>query len=127
MKYLTAEEILIIHSEIIDQTGGIHGVRDSHLLMSSAERAQHSFGGRELFPDVFLKAAAYFHSLAMLHVFIDGNKRTAIVSAARFLDLNGYELRAGNREMEKFVLRAVINKLEIKKIAQWFKKYSRKN
>lgn len=100
MKYLTAEEILIIHSEIIDQTGGTHGVRDNNLLASSAERARHSFGGEELFPDVFTKAAAYFHSLAMFHVFIDGNKRTAIASAARFLYMNGYELEVTNRQME---------------------------
>ncbi len=127
MRYITAGEILIIHSEIIDQTGGAHGVRDNHLLASSAERAKSSFGGRELFPDVFEKAGAYFHSLAMFHVFIDGNKRTAIACAARFLDLNGYELDAINKELENFVLWVVTKKLEIPEIALWFKKHSRKS
>ena len=126
MRYLTAEEILIIHSEIIDQTGGAHGVRDNHLLFSSIERAKTSFGGRELFPSIFEKAAAYFHSLAMFHVFIDGNKRTAIACAARFLDLNNYELEMTNKGVESFVLKAVVQKLEITEIARWFGKHSRK-
>ncbi len=126
MKYLTAEEILIIHSEIIDQTGGAHGVRDNHLLASGAERAQHSFDGHEMFPDIFTKAAAYFHSLAMFHIFIDGNKRTAIASTARFLDLNNYELQITDKQMENFVMRAVVKKLETEEIASWLKKHSRK-
>jgi death-on-curing protein len=126
MKYLTAEEILIIHSEIIDHTGGAHGVRDNHLLASSAERARHSFAGQEMFPDIFEKAGAYFHSLAMFHVFIVGNKRTAIAATARFLDINGYELYVTNKELEKFVLGAVTRKLEIDAIARWLKKHTKK-
>ena len=117
---------MIIHSEMIDQTGGAHGVRDNHLLASVAERPRHSFGGQEVFPDVFTKAAAYFHSLAMFHVFVDGNKRTAIASAARFLDFNGYELEVTNRQIENFVLRAVVKKLEVENIALWFRKHSRR-
>lgn len=126
MKYLSAEDILVIHSEIVDETGGLHGVRDVNLLDSAAHRARTSFGGRELYKTVFEKAAAYFHSLAMNHVFLDGNKRTAVTTAARFLDLNGYELQASNKELESFALRVVIKKLEIKEIAKWLKKHSRR-
>ncbi len=126
MKYLSAEEILIIHAAILDETGGLHGVRDVNLLDSAAHRARVSFVRRELYKTVFEKAAAYLHSLAMNHVFLDGNKRTSIASSARFLDLNKYVLEADNKEIERFVLSVVIEKLEINDIAKWLKKHSRK-
>ncbi|MDP3948650.1 MAG: type II toxin-antitoxin system death-on-curing family toxin [bacterium] len=126
VKYLSAEEILIIHSEIIDKTGGLHGLRDAGLLASTMERPKTSFGGNEIFKTVFEKAATYFESLAMYHVFLDGNKRTAIVASARFLYINNFELTATNREVENFVLKIIKEKLEIKEIAVWLKKHSKK-
>ena len=126
MKYLKGEDILIIHARIIDATGGLHGVRDVNLLASLVERPKSEFGGKEQFRGVFQKAAVYLESITQYHTFVDGNKRTAVASAARFLGLNGYELTATNKEVEKFVLRVVTDKLDIKTIASWFKKHSRK-
>ncbi|MBI4120550.1 MAG: hypothetical protein HY454_03755 [Parcubacteria group bacterium] len=53
MKYITAEDILAIHSEIIDETGGLHGVRDVGLLASVVERPKGRFGGRPLYKNIF--------------------------------------------------------------------------
>ncbi|MBI3305432.1 type II toxin-antitoxin system death-on-curing family toxin [Candidatus Parcubacteria bacterium] len=80
MNYLTGEEILAIHSEIIDQTGGLHGVRDAGLLASILERPKTAFGGKEMHRGLFKKAAVYMEGLARYHVFTDGNKRTAIAA-----------------------------------------------
>ena len=126
MRYLSHEEVLIIHARIIDETGGAHGVRDMHLLGSIAERPKMQFGGCDLYPTPFVKAAAYFESAAFHHVFVEGNKRTAIAIAVRFLFLNGFELAASNEILEDFVLDAVIKKYEAKKISNWFKSHSRK-
>ncbi|MBI3442529.1 MAG: type II toxin-antitoxin system death-on-curing family toxin [Candidatus Sungbacteria bacterium] len=126
IRYLDHEEVLIIHARILDETGGLHGVRDIHGVASALGRPKMQFGGADLYPSLFEKAAAYFSSLAFDHPFLDGNKRTAIVATARFLFLNGYELRATNKILEKFVLRAVVEKYEIKKIAAWLEKHSRK-
>lgn len=126
MKYLTAEEILVIHSEIIDETGGIHGVHDIGLLMSIAKKPKSKFGGEELYKGVFKKAAVFLESLIQYHVFIDGNKRTGAVSTARFLFVNGYELIATNKELENFVMEVVVDKLNLNVIFTWFKKHSRK-
>lgn len=125
MKYLTSEDILVIHAKLIDETGGSHGVRDVNLLISLAERPKTSFGGSEVYQTIFEKAAVYLESLVRYHVFVDGNKRTAFVSASRFLFLNGYEFRASNIEVEKFVLKVATEKLDIVTIATWLKKYSR--
>lgn len=126
MKYLGAQDILVIHAFVIDGTGGAHGVRDVGLLQSAAERPKMRFGGKELYKGVFAKAAACFESLAKHHVFVDGNKRTAVTSAARFLAINGIELIASNGELEIFTLRVVEEKLEIEAIAAWLKSHSKK-
>lgn len=122
MKYVSGEDILVIHSEIIDQTGGSHGLRDVNLFLSIIERPKTCFGGKEMYTDVFAKAACYLESLAGRHVFIDGNKRTALAAAARFLFLNGYELSASSKAAENFMLRVVEEKISIEGIAKWLSK-----
>ena len=125
MKYLTAQDILVLHAKVVEQTGGSQGIRDVHLLASLVERPKTSFGGKEMFPSIFEKAATYLESLAKYHVFVDGNKRTAITASARFLFLNGYKLSATNKEVEDFVVRVASEKVELSEIAGWFKNHSR--
>lgn len=124
IKYLEPEEILLIHARVIDETGGSHGVRDLNQIDSMLERPKLQFSGRDLYPTVFDKAAAYFESCAYHHSFVDGNKRTAIALVARFLYLNGFELKISNRKLEEFILTAVIKKYDLTKIAAWIKNHS---
>lgn len=126
MNYFEAEDILVIHARVIDKTGGSHGVRDVGIVSSAANRPRTSFGGKEFYGTVFEKAAAYFESIAFFHPFVDGNKRTAITTAARFLFLNGYSLEVSNVVLEKFVLDAVTKKYELAVIADWLEKHSKK-
>lgn len=126
MKYLTPQDILVIHARIIDETGGSHGIRDTGLLISLAQRSKTSFGGKEMYPGIFEKAAVYLESLISYHVFIDGNKRTGITAASRFLFLNGYALHASNKQVENFVLRVVQEKFSIPTIALWLTKHTKK-
>lgn len=126
MKYLTAQDILVIHAKIIDETSGSHGIRDIGLLLSLVERPKTGFNKKELYKSIFKKAAVYLQSLVNYHVFIDGNKRTAIAAATRFLFLNSYELKASNKELEKFVLDATTQKLDLETIAQRLKTHSQK-
>ena len=73
MKYLTPQEIIVVHAQVVDETGGLHGIRDMGLLLSLIERPKTSFGGSESYRGVFTKAAVYLESLATYHVFVDGN------------------------------------------------------
>ncbi len=126
MKYLTAEGILVIHSEIIDKTGGLHGVRDIGLLMSIVEKPKSKFGGKDLYVGIFKKAATYLESIVQYHVFLDGNKRTGAISAVRFLFINGYEFTATNKDFENFVIKVAVEKLDLETISTWLKKHSKK-
>lgn len=125
-QYLSAETILVLHSEIIDATGGSHGVRDVSLLAAIANKPKATFGGNDLYPDVFIKASVYLESIVNYHVFIDGNKRTGITACSRFLYQNGYDLKATNKDVEKFVLSVAAEKIDIQTIVAWLKKNTKK-
>ena len=127
MRYLSAQDILVMHAKLVDETGGAHGVRDLGLLASLTERPKTSFGGKEIYKTIFEKAATYLESLAKYHVFIDGNKRTAITSCARFLYINGYGFAAKDGEIEKFVLKIIEKDLHVEEITRWVKQHSKKN
>lgn len=126
VRYLSAEELLQIHSIVIDETGGSHGVRDLGQVEGAAKAPAQTFGGKELYPDLFSKAAVYLHSAINHHSFIDGNKRTAVSAAGIFLELNNTRLQAKEGELEKLALRCVAEKLEILEIAKWLKGHSQK-
>lgn len=123
-RYLSTETILVLHSEIIDATSGSHGVRDVSLLAAIIEKPKATFGGNELYPDLWIKAAIYLESIVNYHVFIDGNKRTGITACARFLFQNNYDLKATNKEIEKFILSVATENIEIPIISAWLKKHT---
>ncbi len=126
MRYLTAEQVLFIHSRLIDETGGSHGVRDLGLLQSAVSRPKTTFGSENLYPDICHKAAALMESIIKNHPFIDGNKRTAITSAGIFLQINGYYLKTTQNELELFTIKVATGKISFENIVEWFKKYSSK-
>ena len=126
MKYLTPEQVLFIHARLINETGGRHGIHDLGMLLSALARPQATFDGKELYPDLFSKAAALMESLAQNHPFLDGNKRTGITATAMFLQINGYKLTTSNAELEKFTFSVVLEHLPTKEIAAWFKQNTRK-
>lgn len=127
MRYLSAEEILALHDRLIEQIGGSFGVRDEHLLKSLAERPKVSFGGAEQFPTIFLKAATYLEAVANYHVFVDGNKRTALLVAEVFLKANGLEIPIFSIEdSENFILAVAQKQKNLEEIAAWLEQNARK-
>lgn len=122
MKYLTPQQVLAIHDQMIKRFGGLFGLRDLGLLESAVVRPQASFGGEDLYPTVFEKAAALFHSLLKNHPFIDGNKRTAIASTGIFLKVNGYALRNLHEEAITFALQVENESLLFDEIVSWLKR-----
>lgn len=125
MIYLTLEQVLFLHREIILKSGGGLGVRDLSALESAIARPQASFAGAELYPDIFSKAAAYVHSLILNHPFIDGNKRTALGCAYIFLGRNGRGLKMAKKEGVSFTLKILEERWEITKIARWLKNHAK--
>ena len=73
-RVLTLPEVIFIHSVVIDETGGSHGVRDEGLLESAVGQMHQTFGGKDLYTSLFDKAGIRFLGLLKNHPFIDGNK-----------------------------------------------------
>lgn len=122
IQFIALEEIIAIHDSMIEEYGGSFGIRDLGLLQSALARPQSSFGGEDLYPTLFEKAAALFHALLFNHAFIDGNKRTAITTTARFLYKSGYQLEVTMDEFVAFPLRVENEHLGIEEIAAWMEK-----
>lgn len=124
--YLTKEQILLLHSMVVDETGGSHGIRDYNTILSLEQLPQQQAFGVELYATVFLKAAVYARTIIMNHPFIDGNKRTGITSAFVFLESNGYVSMVEEGNIEKFALKIVQERFPLEKIADWFQEHSKK-
>lgn len=126
MRFLEIDEVMAIHDRVREIGGGREGILDFTLLHSATERPKASFGGNDLYPDIFEKAAALIHSLIQNHPFSDANKRTGFVSAVRFLYINGYRLNFTEKEVLGFVIKIQKKKIKLATIALWFKSHSRK-
>ena len=90
--FLTFDEVLDIQRAQAELYGGDPGLRDRGLLESAMAMPESSFGGELLHRTLFAMAAAYAYHIAQNQPFVDGNKRTGLVSALVFLELNGIEI-----------------------------------
>jgi death on curing protein len=88
-EFLTVDDVLELHAVQLTRYGGAGGLRDRALLESAMAQPMASFGGTWLHPDLWSMAAAYLYHLVQNHPFVDGNKRTGLLSALVFLALNG--------------------------------------
>ena len=103
-EFLELEEVLEIHSELVDRYGGSQGVRDLGLLQSALAMPQAGSGGAYFHVDLFEMAAAYLFHIVKNHPFVDGNKRTGAVTALEFIWLNGVSVSAPSASFEKLIL-----------------------
>ena len=119
MKKLSKEQILMLHTQLIQQTGGSDGVRDYNLLDSALETPFQSFGGDELYPTIQAKAARLGYGLIKNHSMIDGNKRIGTHAMLVFLALNGIELKYMQKELYETILDVAAGKIEYEDLLQW--------
>ncbi len=100
--FLEREIVEEFHRRQLKIHGGSPGLRDPNALESALDRPKNKAAYGE--PDVFELAAAYLFGIARNHPFVDGNKRTAMVTAGVFLEDNGQLLTADNATVAAFVL-----------------------
>jgi death-on-curing protein len=124
VRYLYPRQIFYLHQQIIELSGGAVGVRDQGLLESAVYRPQATFGGEDLYPNLFSKVAALGHSLITNHPFVDGNKRTGFEAMRLMLRLNEFDLHASVEAKFKFALDIANGKLREQAIADWLKERS---
>src|SRR5690349_8677807 len=105
MYYPSVGDALEIYRLIMEQTGGLLGVRDIGALESAIAQPRMTFNNEELYPTIVEKASALGFSLIKNHPFADGNKRTGHALMEVFLVMNGYEIEANTDEQVDLVLK----------------------
>lgn len=116
---LTKEQVLMLHSQLIEVTGGCDGIRDEGLLDSALESPFQSFGGEELYPGIQAKAARLCYGLVKNHAMVDGNKRIGVHVMLVFLALNGHELDYTQKELSDLILDVADGKKLYEDILYW--------
>lgn len=116
---LTKEQVLMLHDQLIEATGGSKGIRDEGMLESALMNPYQSFGGIELYPSIQAKAAQLCFGIVKDHPMIDGNKRLGTHVMLVFLVLNGYELSYSQKELSDTILLLTTGKLQSEDILQW--------
>jgi len=119
MRYLSLEEIIALHAEVIFRSGGILGIRDRGGLESAVAQPQMTFDGRDLYPSLSEKAAALGHGLIQNHPFLDGNKRIGHAAMEVFLVLNSCEIESLVDEQEEIILAVASSRMSRSELGEW--------
>jgi len=119
MRYLTLNEVLQLHAELIAKFGGADGIRDLGQLQSAIAQPMVTLDCVVLYPTVVSKAAAIGFSLVRDHAFIDGNKRIGHAAMEVFLWLNGFEIATLVDEQEQTILAVASGKLNRADFLAW--------
>ena len=119
MKILTKEQILLLHSQLVEDFGGSSDIRDDALLDSAINTPFQTYDSEELYPTLLDKASRLCFGLVKNHPFVDGNKRIGTHAMLVFLALNGYELVYTQAELIDIILSLADGKVEYEELLQW--------
>jgi death-on-curing protein len=104
--YFDVHHAVQVHDWIIEQSGGLAGIKDLGQLESVLVHIQNDI----YYPTFEEKLCHLVFAVNKFHAFNDGNKRSSLSLGAYFLELNGYEYC-----VKKFVL-------EMENIVVWIAK-----
>lgn len=119
-RWIERLDVDAMHQMQLAEHGGAFGVRDENALESALARPRHRHA-YEPDADLATLAAAYAFGIATSHPFTDGNKRTAFVVAAVFLDVNGFELDRTDDEVVATMLAVANGSMKDAELAAWFR------
>ena len=121
MKVLSKRQILMLHSMLMEQSGGMKGLRDEGLLDSAVNLPLQTFGGQELYPTILEKAARLGYGLIHNHPFVDGNKRIGTHAMLVFLDINNVVVSYEDEDLIATILRVASGDMDDLGLLEWLK------
>ena len=119
MKILSKRQILMLHQQLVEQTGGSDGIRDEGLLDSALSAPFQSFDNTDVYPSLQQKAARLCFGLVKNHPFVDGNKRIGAHAMLVFLAVNGVELTYTQTELSDIILQVAASEKEYPDLLDW--------
>jgi death-on-curing protein len=115
--YPTVAEAIETHRLLIEEFGGLQGIRDMGLLESAILRPQNGY-----YNDLIEEASALMESLGSNHPFVDGNKRVSFTLTDVLLRANGYFLDVDPLAALRFVTDAMERKeFRFPQIREWIR------
>ncbi len=124
---VSIEQLVFLHTVAILEFGGAEGIRDRSLLKAALARPLSGFGDVRLYTTPFERAAALMEALIQNHGFVDGNKRTAVMAAAFWLEREGYTLTASPDALVETALSLAEHRLSLQDVACWLETNSASN
>ena len=120
IRFLAVDNVNRLHDLTISAHGGAAGIRDSALLDAAVAMPMQSFGGQYLHEGIAAMAAAYLFHICQAHAYVDGNKRTAVLSALAFLTVNDAGPLPSPVELERVTMAVARGELSKGELVQWF-------
>lgn len=116
---LSKPQILLLHEQLIAETGGSSGLRDEGMLESALNTPFQTFAGKDVYPSLQQKAARLCFGLVKNHPFVDGNKRIGAHVMLVFLALNGIELQHTQTELSDIILQLAADTIQFSDLLNW--------
>jgi len=123
MIWVTVDDVIRLHTQLIETTGGMDGIRDQGILESAVAAPLQTFGGEELFQEDVEKIARIGFGLAKNHAFIDGNKRTGALITQLLLKWNGYKLTLEPGELSDMFISIADGTSSESDLLHWIQKH----
>lgn len=124
MIWIAADDVIALHSRVIQTSGGIDGLRDRVGLEAAAIAAPlQAFGGQDLFPSMLEKIARLGYGLAANHAFIDGNKRIGAMMTQLLLKWNGFQLELQTGELSEMFIAIADGRADEAALLLWLQKH----
>jgi death-on-curing protein len=117
--WVSERVVLALHDRQLAEHGGPSGISDGGALGSALGRPVNRWASGE--DDLAVLAAAYAFGIARSNPFVDGNKRTAWVTARLFLRKNGLALARDEVDAIRTVERLTAGDLSEDELADWFR------
>ena len=121
--WLDSQDLYVLHNQLLARFGGLEGIRDQVLLESALHHPVQKF---QYEPKSTLRelAASYSYGIARNHPFFDGNKRSALLAAIVFLEINGMKFNATEEEAVLETLALAAGERAEDEYASWLTKNS---
>jgi len=119
VKIINNRQIMLLHEQLINETGGYPGLRDEGMLESALSAPFQEFQTFIPYPTIQQKAARLAFGLIVNHPFIDGNKRIGAHAMLTLLALNGIELEYTQNELSDIILLIAAGKASYEDLLAW--------
>ncbi len=121
---MSEEAARYIHSELMDEHGGLFGPSHEGALEAALARPQNKSCYSQILPTLAELAAAYGYGIARGHCFPDGNKRLSLAVIDVFLQLNEHELTAAEALAVVTIRAVAAGEMTEDELAEWIQENS---